>query len=653
MYTEFEFARIELLERLKKFDHYWSLATEFMIRYSKHPLRAAAEELLARLGDRKSRSTKARKRSWKNRIDTVRHLVRHKQWEDVDAEIDTLEKGLYESEVPEEWIGAVESVVLVYLKHRSAFERAERLILRENATRTSATWERVVSYRSALGDLDGAKRALKKIPMHRNARQEREFALFLSFGRFSEAVGFSRKILARKRRPAQSFLFKAALAEWLGGDLNRAQGLLERCMKRKQDKRSRFFHAMVLRDLGETELALQSWQELALSDPEGYYGVMARSRLSELGLEPRDVGSSLLLPLHSNFLTTVFEDVASMVPGEISVEVLDLSEPMSTDRLFEESVGGFAEISPRLSRAHDAYRYGMFEVVQAELRTFAMELFRARRSRGNLRRYEQHTVGSTLDNRRPTRGIWGRKKKVKRKRLSRSERKQEIGRIKAMFSAWRDPRFEMVIRLLDTFDEPMLPRMYSLYNGGGRLDAEQNFQKWAYPMPWLHDTEVAGREAGVPVVLLHAVMNIESAFYSRAVSRAGARGLFQIMPQTAMRLAYDLGESPPNLDEMLTRDVSLRYGSQYLARLIDEFRGQIHLVLAGYNAGPHHVKKWLKQRGNIPLDVFVELIPFAQARGYVKKGIARLTSTLRVHSGTRGLYITRSLDPTTAGQLDY
>jgi len=237
--------------------------------------------------------------------------------------------------------------------------------------------------------------------------------------------------------------------------------------------------------------------------------------------------------------------------------------------------------------------------------------------------------------------------------MSRAQRKLEMKRVHAMFSAWTDSRFEALVRLLDAFDEPMLPRMYSLYKGGGRLDAALEFQKWAYPMPWRHATESAGREAGVPVVLLHAVMNIESAFYSRAVSRAGARGLFQIMPQTAMRLAYDLGEAPPNLDEMLTRDVSLRYGSEYLARLIDEFQGQIPLVLAGYNAGPHHVKNWLKQRGNIPLDVFVELIPFAQARGYVKKGIARLTSTLRVHSATSGLYIPRVMDSNTAGQLDY
>jgi len=653
MHTEFELARIELLERLRRYDQAWSLATEFVIRYSKHPLKMPAEELLARLGDKKKKNKRPRRRSWKNRVDTVRHLVRHKQWEDVNVEINTLEAGLYNDEVPVDWVNSVEQIVLIYLRHRSAFERAENLVLRPNAERNTATWERVFSYRTARGDLEGAKRALKKIPMHRNVRQERLFALHLSFGAFREASGLARKILARRRRPGSTFLFKAALTEWLGGDLKLARDLLARCIVKGGDKRARFFHSMVLRDLGLPDEAKAGWEELVRLDPEGYYGIMAGSRLSELSSMPREVGAGALLPLGSNYLNEAFKTVEAMLPGEISVQAPQLTAPATTESLFAAAVEHFSVISPRLPRAYQAHLYGMSDVVQGELRTLAMELFRARRSRGSLRNYKKHTVGSTLDNRRPTRGVWGRTSKLRGPRMSRTQRRLEMKRIQAMFSAWTDPRFEALVRLLDAFDEPMLPRMYSLYKGGGRLGAALEFQKWAYPMPWRHATESAGREAGVPVVLLHAVMNIESAFYSRAVSRAGARGLFQIMPQTAMRLAYDLGEAPPNLDEMLTRDVSLRYGSQYLARLIDEFQGQIPLVLAGYNAGPHHVKNWLKQRGDIPLDVFVELIPFAQARGYVKKGIARLTSTLRVHSGTSGLYIPRIMDPNTAGQLDY
>jgi soluble lytic murein transglycosylase-like protein len=86
----------------------------------------------------------------------------------------------------------------------------------------------------------------------------------------------------------------------------------------------------------------------------------------------------------------------------------------------------------------------------------------------------------------------------------------------------------------------------------------------------------AARETGFPVALLVAVAWEESRMNPRARSGAGARGLFQLMPQTAR----ELGTSPDNPRG------SIRAGARYLSQMLKRFGGNLELALAAYNAGP-------------------------------------------------------------------
>lgn len=120
--------------------------------------------------------------------------------------------------------------------------------------------------------------------------------------------------------------------------------------------------------------------------------------------------------------------------------------------------------------------------------------------------------------------------------------------------------------------------------------------------------------------LMFAVMRVESVYYRHIVSPAGAVGLMQIMPQTGMRIARALGMQDFNPRELLDPRRNLEFAAWYLSSLIRRFDGRIPLAVAAYNGGPHNVRLWINGRPKtMPLDAFIERIPFHETRGYVRR----------------------------------
>ena len=118
--------------------------------------------------------------------------------------------------------------------------------------------------------------------------------------------------------------------------------------------------------------------------------------------------------------------------------------------------------------------------------------------------------------------------------------------------------------------------------------------------------------------LLHALVREESNFNKNIVSHAGARGLSQLMPPTARSVAGWLGIKVTD-KSMFVPSTNLRIGGRYLHYLMKRYGGDPFIALAAYNAGEGNVDKWRRARGNVPLDEFVEAIPFRETRHYVKR----------------------------------
>jgi len=149
-------------------------------------------------------------------------------------------------------------------------------------------------------------------------------------------------------------------------------------------------------------------------------------------------------------------------------------------------------------------------------------------------------------------------------------------------------------------------------------------------------------------------MAIESAFSPFVVSSAGAMGLLQIMPRTGWRIARALGRPGFHLDDLFCPEVNLRFGIWYLAALVERFRGQLPLALAGYNGGPHNIQRWLRARKTVPeLDAFVEEIPFTETRAYVKK-VVGLAGRYGLELGEPITDLVRlEIDPTVSNFIDF
>jgi soluble lytic murein transglycosylase len=131
----------------------------------------------------------------------------------------------------------------------------------------------------------------------------------------------------------------------------------------------------------------------------------------------------------------------------------------------------------------------------------------------------------------------------------------------------------------------------------------------------------------VPLVM--AMIRQESAFYVRAQSHANARGLMQILPRTARRVARSL-KIRYSKNRLSTDPVyNMTLGQAYLAGLIDEFDGSYVLALAGYNAGPARARRWARLNGNprertIDTIDWIEMIPFNETRNYVQRVLENL-----------------------------
>jgi soluble lytic murein transglycosylase len=166
--------------------------------------------------------------------------------------------------------------------------------------------------------------------------------------------------------------------------------------------------------------------------------------------------------------------------------------------------------------------------------------------------------------------------------------------------------------------------------------SEQLHRFW-YPLAFWDKVEETARRNRIDPYIVLSVMREESRFDQSAKSPAGAYGLMQLMPQTAYRLDRNLNLGISRPSQLTDPGNNIALGTYYLKKLSEEF-SSLPLALAAYNAGETAVKSWQHRFAYRSADEFIEDIPYAETRNYVKKVLTsyfqyRRTSAPEADSG--------------------
>ncbi len=173
---------------------------------------------------------------------------------------------------------------------------------------------------------------------------------------------------------------------------------------------------------------------------------------------------------------------------------------------------------------------------------------------------------------------------------------------------------------------------YGLAGDSPDLALQQESMRLAHPLAHARYVWGHAREHDIDPLLVMGIMRTESLYDATAVSRAGARGAMQIMPRTGHLLADLASDEDFTAGDLTDPVLSVGYGIRYLGLLMDRYEGVFPLAVASYNGGPHNVSAWLAGTGtDMPLDAFVEHIPFRETRTYVKRVTAAYGTYLSLY----------------------
>lgn len=119
--------------------------------------------------------------------------------------------------------------------------------------------------------------------------------------------------------------------------------------------------------------------------------------------------------------------------------------------------------------------------------------------------------------------------------------------------------------------------------------------------------------------LVYAIIRTESYFDPDAVSKKGAVGLMQIMPETGKWAAEKLKIENFSEEDLLDAEKNIMIGVWYFKYLTDKFDGDMRLAVSAYNAGPTNVNRWLGDEEHSTDGVTLTNIPFEETKNYERK----------------------------------
>jgi soluble lytic murein transglycosylase len=163
-------------------------------------------------------------------------------------------------------------------------------------------------------------------------------------------------------------------------------------------------------------------------------------------------------------------------------------------------------------------------------------------------------------------------------------------------------------------------------------NAPPKFWELAFPMPYRRELEEDCRALSLDPYLVAALIRQESEFNPKAISRANARGLTQVLPSTGRQVSRQLKMRGYRTSMLYSPDTNLKIGTYYLKALFDQLQGKWEATLASYNAGKSRVTGWMGAGNFHEPAEFVESIPFNETRVYVQSVLRNAEVYRRLYS---------------------
>ncbi|MDR5568345.1 lytic transglycosylase domain-containing protein [Paenibacillus larvae] len=152
--------------------------------------------------------------------------------------------------------------------------------------------------------------------------------------------------------------------------------------------------------------------------------------------------------------------------------------------------------------------------------------------------------------------------------------------------------------------------------------------KRIYPISYQNEIKQSAAEHNMDPLVLAAIIRVETNFSPESVSKVGAMGIMQIMPETAEWIHK---QTNIPLSDFTKVDVNIRMGAWYLSYLKEMYDGNMLYAIAAYNAGQGNVNKWKKNQIWDGTKDGISNIPFGETRHYVQKVLYYYTKYQKVY----------------------
>jgi soluble lytic murein transglycosylase len=181
----------------------------------------------------------------------------------------------------------------------------------------------------------------------------------------------------------------------------------------------------------------------------------------------------------------------------------------------------------------------------------------------------------------------------------------------------------------------ILQRRFREFVRHGGVNIPQRFWQILFPLNHWPSIQREAANRTIDPYLVASIIRQESGFEPTTVSNAGAVGLMQIMPAEAQAIATRAGIAEPITRERLfDPEVNIAVGAAELSQKLQDMHGEPILAIAAYNAGTEAVGNWLAQTPIADVDTFVESIPYAETRLYVKTVTRNRFEYRRIYEGS-------------------